>query len=45
MQVAERVGRLLGQNTRAATRPSEHQAILLHRLGLRLPTCLPITNL
>jgi len=29
---------------RCVTRPDEHQAILLHRLGLTLPECLPVTD-
>jgi hypothetical protein len=29
---------------RCVTRPDEHQAILLHRLGLALPQSLPVTD-
>jgi len=29
---------------RCVTRPDEHQAILLHRLGLNLPSSLPVTD-
>ncbi|NBB96374.1 MAG: hypothetical protein GVY16_11635 [Planctomycetes bacterium] len=29
---------------RCATRPDEHQGILLHRLGLNLPSNLPVTD-
>ena len=29
---------------RCVTRPTDHQAILLHRLGLNLPVQLPVTD-
>ena len=29
---------------RCVTRPDEHQGILLHRLGLNLPSNLPVTD-
>jgi len=34
----------LKNRRRCVTRPDEHQAILLHRLGLNLPSNLPVTD-
>ena len=30
---------------RCLTRPTRHQALLLQQLGLKLPTCLPLTQI